>query len=117
MIRDQVLKDLRRKGIVVGLSGGIDSSVVAALSAQALGKDRVLALSMPECESSESSQRWRTLSLLILESVFLWKIFIDSGSNGCLQKAGRDDPHRNPGIWAGLQVQDRLAWSAGSKRI
>lgn len=55
MIRDQVLKDLRRKGIVVGLSGGIDSSVVAALSAQALGKDRVLALSMPECESSESS--------------------------------------------------------------
>jgi NAD+ synthase len=54
-IRKQVLKDLRRKGMVVGLSGGIDSSVVAALSARALGKERLLALSMPERESSDES--------------------------------------------------------------
>jgi NAD+ synthase len=54
-IREQVLKDLRRKGVIVGLSGGIDSSVVAALSARALGKDKVLALLMPERESSEDS--------------------------------------------------------------
>lgn len=54
-IREQVLKDLKRKGAVLGLSGGIDSSVVAALSARALGKDRVLALLMPERESSEDS--------------------------------------------------------------
>jgi len=54
-IREQVLKDLRRKGVVLGLSGGIDSSVVVALSARALGKDRVLALLMPERESSGDS--------------------------------------------------------------
>ena len=54
-IREQVLKDLKRKGVVVGLSGGIDSSVVAALNVQALGKDKVLALLMPERESSEDS--------------------------------------------------------------
>jgi NAD+ synthase len=54
-IREHVLKDLRRKGAVLGLSGGIDSSVVAALSAQALGKERTLALLMPERESSEDS--------------------------------------------------------------
>src|SRR6516162_8053933 len=54
-IREQVLKQLRRKGIVLGLSGGIDSSVVAALAARALGEERVLALLMPECESSEDS--------------------------------------------------------------
>jgi len=54
-IREQLFKQLRRKGIVLGLSGGIDSSVVAALAARALGKDRVLALLMPERESSEDS--------------------------------------------------------------
>jgi NAD+ synthase len=54
-LRNQVFKDLKRKGAVVGLSGGIDSSVVTALSARALGKDRVLALFMPERESSDES--------------------------------------------------------------
>ena len=38
-IRDQVARRLRRKGAVVGLSGGIDSSVVAALCGRALGPD------------------------------------------------------------------------------
>lgn len=52
-----VLKDLKRKGVVLGLSGGIDSSVVAALSVLALGKERVLALLMPERESSDESTR------------------------------------------------------------
>jgi len=37
-IRDVVFRDFRRKGAVLGVSGGIDSSVVAALCAQALGK-------------------------------------------------------------------------------
>ncbi|MEO8039216.1 MAG: NAD(+) synthase [Betaproteobacteria bacterium] len=54
-IRTQVLKDLRRRGAVVGLSGGIDSSVVTALSTRSLGKERVVALLMPERESSEDS--------------------------------------------------------------
>ena len=42
-LRDSVLHQLRRKGIVVGLSGGIDSSVVAALAARALGPDSAAA--------------------------------------------------------------------------
>jgi NAD+ synthase len=54
-IRTLVLKDLRRKGAVLGLSGGIDSSVVAALSVRALGANRVLGLLMPERDSSEDS--------------------------------------------------------------
>ena len=43
VIRKLMVQDLRRKGAVLGLSGGIDSSVVAALSVRALGADRVLA--------------------------------------------------------------------------
>ena len=45
----------RRRGVVVGLSGGIDSSVVTHLLARALGPDRVLALLMPERDSSPES--------------------------------------------------------------
>ncbi len=51
-IRDQIFKTLRRKGAVLGLSGGIDSSVTAALCARAIGADRVLGLLMPETESA-----------------------------------------------------------------
>ena len=42
----------RKKGAVVGVSGGVDSSVVLALAAQALGNDRVLAVMLPEKEST-----------------------------------------------------------------
>jgi NAD+ synthase len=42
-------------GVVLGLSGGLDSSVVAALSVRALDGDRVRALIMPERDSSADS--------------------------------------------------------------
>ena len=38
-VRDLVFKQFKRKGAVVGVSGGIDSSVVAALCAHALGRN------------------------------------------------------------------------------
>ena len=56
-LRETVFHQLRRKGIVVALSGGIDSSVVGALAARALGSDRVLGLMMPEADSSDDSER------------------------------------------------------------
>src|ERR1700674_1291751 len=56
-IRGQVLRRLRKRGIVVGLSGGIDSSVTAALCACALGPDRVVAVLMPERDSDPDSLR------------------------------------------------------------
>lgn len=53
-MRRQV-RDLRRKGIVVGISGGIDSSVTAALAARVLGADRVFGIFMPEADSDPQS--------------------------------------------------------------
>ncbi len=54
-VREQVLRRLRRRGVVIGLSGGVDSSVTAALCVEALGRDRVLALLMPEQDSDPES--------------------------------------------------------------
>ena len=51
-IREIVVKRLRRRGAVLGVSGGVDSSVCAALAARALGPKRVLALLMPEHDSA-----------------------------------------------------------------
>ncbi|RWM21429.1 MAG: NAD(+) synthase [Mesorhizobium sp.] len=56
-LREQVFGTLRRRGVVVGLSGGIDSSVVASLCARAFGKDKVLGVFMPERHSSSDSLR------------------------------------------------------------
>ena len=45
----------KRKGAVVAVSGGIDSSVVAALCVRALGPERVLGLHLPESESADET--------------------------------------------------------------
>src|SRR5262249_8026883 len=44
------------KSAVIGLSGGIDSSLVAAVAARALGPENVLGVSMPSRYSSEGSK-------------------------------------------------------------
>ncbi len=54
-LREQVLGKLRRRGAVVGISGGIDSSVVTALCVHAFGKEKVLGLFMPEHHSSDDA--------------------------------------------------------------
>jgi NAD+ synthase len=60
-IRETVGQRLRRRGVVLGLSGGIDSSVVAVLCSRALGKDRVLGLFMPERDSADDSLKYGEL--------------------------------------------------------
>jgi len=55
-LRDYVDKNGFRKGVVVGVSGGIDSAVTAALAAQALGAERVHCVSMPSRYSSEATR-------------------------------------------------------------
>lgn len=54
-IVDLLTNQLKRRGVVLGLSGGIDSSCVAALCVRALGPERVVGLLMPERESSAST--------------------------------------------------------------
>lgn len=55
-LRGILRDDLRRRGLVVAISGGIDSSVSAALAVKAVGPERVLGLLLPERDSSPGSQ-------------------------------------------------------------
>ncbi len=75
-IREQVMGQLRRRGAVVGLSGGVDSSVVAALSVLALGKEKVLGILMPERDSSDKAV---TLANLIADKLGIETLTEDIG--------------------------------------
>jgi NAD+ synthase len=54
-LRTQLASSLKRRGLVVGMSGGIDSSVCAALAVRAVGPKRVFGLFLPERESDPES--------------------------------------------------------------
>jgi NAD+ synthase len=54
-LRESVFQQLNRLGGVIGISGGIDSSVSMALAAKALGTENLLAIMLPEHDSSGDS--------------------------------------------------------------
>lgn len=56
-MKDALATRLHRRGFVVAISGGIDSSVCAALAVRAIGRERVFGLLMPERDSSASSSQ------------------------------------------------------------
>lgn len=56
-IRETLVYELKKRGAIIALSGGIDSSVTAALCVKALGADRVIGLLMPESHSSADSSK------------------------------------------------------------
>ncbi|MFZ2340677.1 MAG: NAD(+) synthase [Bacteroidales bacterium] len=55
-MREDVLQRFKRNGAVVGISGGIDSSVCFALAARAFGPEKVLGVMLPEKDSSPDSE-------------------------------------------------------------
>jgi NAD+ synthase len=55
-LQHDVLHKVKRLGAVIGTSGGIDSSVCLALTAKAFGPQKVLAIMMPEKDSSHESE-------------------------------------------------------------
>ena len=83
LLREMVGKRLKRRGLVVGISGGIDSSVSAALAVKALGKDRVVALQMPERHSADETLG---LSAILADHFGMLKIHEDI--SGILEAVG-----------------------------
>src|SRR4030042_5638892 len=54
-LKEDVLHRLKKRGTVIGISGGIDSSVVLALCAKTFGSQKVLGVMMPESDSNPDS--------------------------------------------------------------
>jgi NAD+ synthase len=73
-IRDCMKNQLKRRGIVIGISGGIDSSVTAALAIKALGKERVFGLEMPERHSAKETT---SLSRFVINHLGIESLRID----------------------------------------
>ena len=86
-LSEQVLALFRRRGAVVGISGGVDSAVVASLCVRALGRDRVLGLLMPERDCSADALR---LGRLVAGQLGIKAIVEDIGSSldalGCYRR-------------------------------
>jgi NAD+ synthase len=82
-IREQVLRRFKKKGLIVAVSGGVDSSVVAALATLACGREKVLGLQMPERHSSSDTP---LLGRLIVEHLGIQAIQQDI--SGILEAAG-----------------------------
>ena len=55
-VKEEILEKFQRKGAVIGISGGIDSAVMASICTRSINPNQVLGLIMPEKESDPSSQ-------------------------------------------------------------
>ena len=54
-MRESLVSKLKKRGVVLGISGGIDSSVTLALATRAIGKEKVFTLQMPERHSASDT--------------------------------------------------------------
>jgi NAD+ synthase len=93
-LQEVVVRRLRKRGAVVALSGGIDSSVCVALCVRAFGPDHVLGVFMPE---SDSAPETLELSRLSAESLGIDTVLEDIteilDAEGCYKR--RDDAFRS----------------------
>jgi len=98
-LKDEVV---RRRGFtkgIVGLSGGVDSSLTAFLAVEALGKENVIGVRMPYKTSSPESLQH---AQLIIDQLGIQAITVDitAAVDGYLSQVGDADPTRRGNVMA-----------------
>ena len=102
--------DLKRRGLVLGLSGGIDSGVCVALAVRALGSERVVALLMPDRDTpADATRRARAYGERLGIEVILEDIDPSLEALGCFRR--RDEAIRRvfPDLGPGYRAKVALA--------
>ena len=86
-LKETVAFKLKKRGAIVGVSGGIDSSVVLALCAKTFGPEKVLAIMMPERDSSPESKELATLLCEKFKVPYIIEDITDAVNGfGCYQR-------------------------------
>ena len=115
-MRRIIAHECKRRGLVVALSGGIDSSCVAALAARALGPTKVFGVHMPERDSSKDTLGLsRSVSDTFGFDSVLEELSTILDAYGCYQR--RDDAIRMvfPDFGAGWKSKIVLPGLAGGE--
>jgi NAD+ synthetase len=116
-LKDEVVRRRGFERVVIGLSGGVDSSLVAYLAVEALGRDNVLGVRMPYRTSSPESLEH---AQLVIDALGIRGITVDisSGVDGLVAAIGEDsDPARKGNIMARARMITLFDLSAGHRAL
>ena len=109
-LRDEVQRRRKFEKVVIGLSGGVDSSLVAYLAAEALGPANVLGVRMPYRTSSPESLAH---AQLVIDQLGIPSTTIDispavDGLAAAIVKAGKDVRDVQPGRLGNIMARSRM---------
>jgi len=116
-LKDEVVRRRGFERVVIGLSGGVDSSLVAYLAVEALGRDNVLGVRMPYRTSSPESLEH---AQLVIDALGIRGITVDisSGVDGLVAAIGEDSyPARKGNIMARARMITLFDLSAGHRAL